>query len=312
MSEKALVFNTQRYSIHDGPGIRTLVFFKGCSVSCKWCSNPEGIDPKIQIKYIKQKCNGCGACLSCPQTAVSFEPGKGYIINQKLCTACGHCVRVCPASAREVCGQYYDVEELSEKVRRDAVFYKSSGGGVTLGGGDPVLQSKAAASLLLLCKEKGVNTAIETAGNYDFDRLITVAGYCDTILFDIKGWDEARHLECTGVKPLRIRQNLTELDRWITDSGKDISLVVRIPLKPEFNFTLEDFVQLADWLTKLNNLSMVEILPLHHLGSNKYEQIGLQYPLGDPEQMKNVHEEEVKEYAQVLMQKGLKVKTAKT
>lgn len=311
MSDKALVFNIQRYCIHDGPGIRTLVFFKGCSVKCKWCSNPEGIESGIQIKYIKQKCRGCAACQSCPQGAVSCDPVRGFIIDRDKCTACGYCVKVCPASAREVSGRYLEVTELFEKVRRDAAFYQSSQGGVTLGGGDPILQ-KASVSLLRLCRENGLHTAIETAGNYDFNNLREAAQYCDTIMFDIKGWDEARHMECTGVKPGRIRNNLMELNRWITDSGRDIPLIVRIPLKPGFNFTPEDFIPLADWLAGLENLEKVEILPIHHLGSNKYEQIGLSYPMGDPDNVTNIRAEEVSEYAQALIERGLKVVVART
>jgi len=260
---------------------------------------------------MKQKCGLCSACQRCPQGAVSFERIRGFVTDQAKCIACGYCVDVCPSKAREICGQYTDVDQLVNKAWRDTAFYQASGGGITLGGGDPMLQSKAAIEMLQLSKEKGLNTALETAGNYEFESLAEAAEYCDTILFDIKGWGDSRHVSCTGVKPERIRNNLLALDRWITDHSRKLSLIVRIPLSPGYNFTPQEFSELAEWLTGLQNLEMVEILPLHHLGSNKYEQLGLTYPMGDPEQVKNVRRDEIDEYVNAIIEKGLNVIVAK-
>lgn len=310
MSEKAIIFNIQRYSIHDGPGIRTLVFFKGCSLRCKWCSNPEGIAQKAEVKYFKEKCIGCGACLQCPRQAVWKHAEGGYLIDREKCTACGVCVAVCPVKARELCGEAWDAEDICRKVKRDAVFYKSSGGGITLGGGDPILQSKQATRLLRLCKEQGVNTAIETAGHYDFEDLQAAAGYCDTILYDVKAWSSDTHRKWTGVPNEKILHNLKTLDAWITEKGSETALIVRIPLNPGHNFQQEEFFHLADWLLQLKNLKRVELLPLHHLGSNKYEQLGRQYPLGAPDTLKNVTGEDVEAYLQILCDKGLNATSA--
>ena len=258
--KKALVFDIQRFSIHDGPGIRTLIFFKGCSLNCQWCANPEGISPEKE-----QRIRG-GA------EAISWW------------------------------GEEYTVEELFKIACRDKVFYKSSGGGVTLGGGDPMLQNEQAVALLTLCKENGLNTAIETAGNYPWQYLENAAPWCDTIHFDVKGWDPGTCKSCIGADNARIIDNLQKLNAWIGAAEQKPTLVVRIPLVPEYNFNLTDMAELGEFLTGLENVASIEILPFHNLGESKYKQLARPYRF---EGSSNLKEEDARQYLSILKAKGL-------
>jgi pyruvate formate lyase activating enzyme len=278
--KNAMAFDIQRFSVHDGPGIRTLIFFKGCSLACAWCSNPEGISAEPELSYKARLCVGCGECLrACPAGAISAA-GAGMEIDRQKCRKCGSCVAVCANGALEWRGVEYTVERLSEIARRDQSFYAASGGGVTLGGGDPLLQNEQAVALLRLCKENGLNTAIETAGNYPWAYLENAAPYCDTIHFDIKAWREETCRAWTGGDISPILANLRRLDEWIAARpGNAPKLVARVPLLPDENFSEADFSELAAFLGEFRALSAVEILPLHNLGQPKYEQLGKPYRL---------------------------------
>ena len=302
--KKALIFDIQHFSIHDGPGIRTLIFFKGCSLSCKWCANPEGISPLPDIKQTALRCIGCGACLkNCQTGSISVEEGR-ITIDRNRCIRCGTCARYCPAQALSVWGKYYSVEELVELAQRDMPFYEASGGGVTLGGGEPLLQNEQAVELLHRCKEAGLNTAIETAGNYPWEYLQRAAPYCDTIHFDMKGWRPEVCRAWLGRDNEQMKDNLRRLDGEISGWEKKPQLIVRIPLLPNENFTVEDFELLGDFLCTLQSLSKVEILPFHNLGQGKYEQLGRSYELKG---RVNLKAEDAEPYLHVLQAKRLPV-----
>ena len=305
--KKALVFDIQRFSIHDGPGIRTLIFFKGCSLQCDWCSNPEGIDHVGEIRQNTLKCTGCENCLSaCPHGAISAGP-QSILIDREKCKRCGACVEHCQSKALSWWGQEYTVEELYKIVRRDMPFYSSSSGGVTLGGGDPLLQNEQAVALLKMCKENGINTAIETAGNYPWEYLENAVPYCDTIHMDIKGWRSETCQRCTGVSNERTLENLRRLDAWITANEHKPELIVRLPLIPGYNCTLQDAEALAGFLQKLKSISLIEILPFHNLGGSKYKQIGKGYRF---ENQLNLKAKDVEEYEFLLKKSGLPVKVS--
>ena len=300
----ALIFDIQHFSLHDGPGIRTLIFFKGCSLACRWCANPEGIDSSPEIKHTPLLCAGCGSCLrSCPSGAIGLEDGK-IAVNRAKCKRCGACVKNCPTRALSWWGEYLSVDQLVEQARRDAPFYAASGGGVTLGGGDPLLQNEQAVSLLMRCKQAGLNTAIETAGNYPWAYLSNAAPYCDTIHFDVKGWRPEICRAWFGADNRRILDNLRRLDETIRLWPERPRLVVRTPLLPEENFTLADFEALGDFLSGLRALSLVEILPFHNLGEGKYSQLGKPYALKG---RMNLKAEDAKAYLHVLQARGLPV-----
>lgn len=295
--KQMLVFDIQHFSLHDGPGIRTLIFFKGCSLACKWCANPEGINAVPEIRHNALLCVKCGKCVnSCPVGAISFSD-KGCAIERDKCVKCGTCVKHCVAGALSLCGRFYTVEGLLDQARRDAPFYESSNGGVTLGGGEPMLQNEQAVALLKRCKLEGIGTAIETAGNYPWEYLKNAAPYCDTIHFDVKCWRPEVSRKCIGADNARIMDNLRRLDEEIASSQYKSRLIVRIPLLPDYNFSIEDFKDLATYLSVLKSLSLVEILPFHNLGEPKYSQLGKEYSMkGQP----NLRAEEVESYKLIL------------
>ena len=305
MKDSAMIFNMQRYSIHDGPGIRTLVFFKGCPLRCAWCANPEGISTEREVRYIKQKCNGCAKCLNCPNAAVSFSDEDGFAISRGRCTACGFCVENCSRKAKTWFGYEIKLDELINKIKRDAVYYKSSGGGVTLGGGAPLLRREFAEELLMRCRQEGINTAIETEGYCDFETYRKCAGLCDTIFTDLKAIDPEKHKNLTGVDNHIILENIKRLGNWLACTGDGPDFIIRIPLLTEVNYDLKDFSKAAEFLKDIKCIKYVEILPFHNLGEHKYKQLGYLYEFEGRNNLKSV---DVQEYADILEAAGLKVK----
>ena len=300
----ALVFDIQRFSVHDGPGIRTTVFFKGCSLSCQWCHNPEGLDLNPIIRYDRRLCGYCGRCAErCPAGGITVTP-DGVRIERDKCLKCGTCASACIPKALKLSGKLYTIDQLWDQVRRDRPFYATSGGGVTLSGGEPLLQFEQAAALLQKCHEEGVNTAIETAGNYPWSHLEAVLPHCDTIHFDIKGWDPEVCKRCIGSDNKRIIENLTKLDQAISEMKKKPALIVRTPIIPDYNFSVEDYKNLAEFLLTLKNLTRLELIPFHNFGEPKYQQVDKDYCfLG----WKNVHAEDLKAYKEAAEATGLPV-----
>ena len=305
MNDTATIFNMQRYSIHDGPGIRTLVFFKGCPLSCKWCANPEGISPEREVRYIKQKCNGCAKCLDCPSCAVSFSDEDGFVINRGRCMACGICVKNCPRKAKTWFGYEITLDELMKKIKRDAVYYMNSGGGVTLGGGAPLLKREFAQKLLTRCRQEGINTAVETEGYCDFKTYKKCAGLCDTIFTDLKAIDTDKHKKLTGVDNHVILGNIRQLGDWLSGTGGGPDFIIRIPLIPGVNYDLNDISKAAEFLKGIKCVKYVEVLPFHNLGEHKYKQLGYSYEF---EGRNNLKPADVQEYADILKAAGLTVK----
>lgn len=302
--KEALIFDIQRFSLHDGPGIRTLIFFKGCSLACEWCSNPEGIHHNPELRNDRRLCAGCGKCLqNCPAGAVSVGR-EGVAINRKRCRKCGLCVENCVPKALSWWGKRYTVQQLYDQARRDKPFYESSGGGVTLGGGDPLLQNEQSVALLKICRENGINTAIETAGNYPWEFLETAAVYCDTIHFDIKGWGDDVYRRCVGVGNARILENLRRLDGLIAGWENRPRLIVRTVILPGHNYTPDSFLEMAAFLKDLRALERVEVLPFHNLGEYKYDQLEKSYRFRG---MNNLKAEDIEEYKSILEQAGLPV-----
>lgn len=325
---KGLVFNIQRFSIHDGPGIRTLVFMKGCPLECLWCSNPEGLSQQTSIMSWPSRCICCGACEKvCPQSAIRPKPcprgpirclgcgscspmptvGDDYDIDRTLCNSCGECARVCPTNAKKVCGEYKTVGEIIGVIKRDAPFYRHSSGGVTMGGGEVLMQPEFTYEVLKQSKEHGINTAIETCGHGSKEWLKKFAMYCDTIHFDIKAIDSKKHKKLTGVDNKVILENLIALDKMLEEMSENKpDLVIRLPLVGGYNDSKNDIQQVTDFIKgNLNNISLIEIMPFHNLGEQKYIQLGMQYGLkGKPNTPKGTYDWVV----EILEQTGILVK----
>jgi len=283
IERKARIFNIQKYNMYDGPGVRTLVFFKGCPLRCKWCSNPEGQKRRYQVLFKADNCVNCGACVSvCPVGIhkMTLVDPVHEIVHGIRCTGCRKCENACSSSALSIVGESKTISELMDIIEEDRPFYEVSGGGVTLGGGEVMMQPEAAVNLLTVCKQRGIGTAIETCGYAKPEAFMKIAEFTDLFLFDVKHMDSGRHFELTGVRNETILSNLTNL----LDNRHNVK--VRVPLLKNVNDCEEDIKQLIDFLSLFRdykNFKGIDLLPYHKMGVNKYNQLGWDYPVeGDP------------------------------
>ena len=253
---KGLIFDIQRSSLVDGEGVRTAVFFKGCNLRCKWCHNPEGIDKTPSLLYYKSRCTSCGECVSV------CERGQGE------CLLCGKCAIACPQNARQLCGREYSACELLDVICRDTDVYLATGGGVTLSGGECMLQIDFLEELLRLCRERGINTAVDTAGNVPQEYFERIIPYVNTFLFDVKCATDTLHREFTGVSNKLILNNL----EYLLKRGCEV--VVRVPVVGGFNASEDEMNRIFE-LLKGKGVKKAELLPYHRLGEHKYEGAGL-------------------------------------
>ncbi|POP46274.1 glycyl-radical enzyme activating protein [Superficieibacter electus] len=270
---EGVLFNIQRYSLHDGPGIRTIPFFKGCPLACKWCSNPESQRPQPELIYKKNDCIRCGKCIEvCPQNALS--PDNPYFVDRERCVQCGECTKVCPTQALEMKGKRMTVNEVIRELQKEENLFRRSGGGVTLSGGEPLAQPEFARELLKACKAKGWHTAIETTGFTTKEVVEDVFPWIDLALTDIKAINPTVHEQNTGVNNSRILENLLRIS-FIT------KVIVRIPLVPGVNDNEEEIRSIAEFAKLMSGVDTIHLLPYHTFGENKYTLLGRIYPMGD-------------------------------
>ena len=271
---KGLIFDIKKFAVHDGPGIRTTVFFKGCPLSCWWCHNPEAMRPKAELVLFENKCIDCGQCFEvCQHGGHQKLPDAGRIYHRERCTLCGECVEACYAEALVMEGREVTVEEVMVELRKDIPFYRNSSGGITLSGGEPTLQHEFVLELLKRCKAEGLHTTIDTSGQTSwriFERLLP---FTDLVLYDVKHMDEGKHKTYTGVSNRAILANLKKIGEF------GLPIEVRVPIIPGINDAEEDIVRSAQFLTGVKGITRVELLPFHKLGESKYARLGIEYRL---------------------------------
>lgn len=274
MGTRGIVFKIQRHSLHDGPGIRTLVFLKGCPLHCWWCFNPESQKSAVEILHYSEKCLQCGSCLDVCTVPNALLLASGRIAHDPAaCNNCGACVDVCPASSFIAAGKLMSPDEVVEVVRRDKIFYDKSGGGITLSGGEISLQADFSGEILRRCGTEGIHTTIETCGYCLYPELEKILKHTDLVLYDLKLVDSVKHRKYTGVDNRIILENLTR----IAESG--LPYIVRIPIIPGCNDGKEDIRLAADFLSGLQGLTHIHLLPYELFGLPKYERLGRPYPL---------------------------------
>ena len=258
------IVKISRFCVDDGPGIRTVVFVKGCPLRCLWCHNPESQSPSLELMFDTAKCINCGRCLKACARGCHASGPVGHVLSRDNCVTCGRCAEVCPASALAIVGRRVSADEVIGQVVRDAAFYKTSGGGVTVSGGEPLYQAGFTAEILRGCRQTGIHTALETCGYAAKEAFESTIKYCDYVMYDIKETDRARHKKYTGVSSDVILSNLKLLD----DSGVDY--IIRLPIVPGFNDSGEHFDRVNRLTDGLKNCKGVQIMPYHSLGGYKY------------------------------------------
>ena len=285
------IFNIQRFAVHDGPGIRTTVFLKGCPLKCFWCHNPEGMRREPEIFFRSDKCIGCGWCFNaCPQHCHRLENGK-HLFYRENCIHCGRCAEKCYAEAIVVIGRTMTVTEVLAEVMRDKPFYDNSGGGMTLSGGEPMLQFEFTRALLKAAKSAGIHNCLDTCGFAPFDDYSQILKNVDIFLYDLKSTDPDKHRSFTGVPLAGILNNLYRLD----EAGATI--ILRCPLIPGFNDDDKHLKKIAATANKLRHVQEINLLPYHPLGRDKGQYLG--YQVGDI-QIESPSESKIMHYLQVV------------
>jgi pyruvate formate lyase activating enzyme len=266
---EGVIFDIQHYSIHDGPGIRTNVFMKGCPLNCLWCQNPESQSAKHQIMYNSGLCAGCGLCIeTCEKSAISRVEDK-VKTDRTICTGCGRCIPVCRQEARSISGRKATVGEVYKEVAKDKLFYSSSNGGITVSGGEPLMQASFTRDLLCVCRENGITTCIETCGFTEWKIMKSVMEHVDLTLYDVKHMDSEKHKKYTGVNNERILDNLIKLSNEMR-----VPVIARTPIIPGYNDSDENIHAMGKFLAeKIPTCVEVNLLPYHRLGESKTEQL---------------------------------------
>lgn len=298
MCAEGRIFNIQKFSTEDGPGIRTTVFMKGCPLSCTWCANPESQCSIPQLGYRESKCRGCGTCAgACSYGAIELNSEKPFVkIDWVRCVNCGLCIEKCSPGALKFFGETKNVEDVFTEAEKDVGYYMKSGGGVTVSGGEPMMQVDFVAELFRRCKNIGVETALDTCGYFPTESIDKLAGLVDLVLFDIKLMDRELHKKYTGVYNDLIHTNL---NRFLETEAE---IFIRIPLIPDITDTRDNLTAIAEYVLSFNRDLHVDLLPFHNYGENKYKMIGMAYTLSEKRRQNN---EKLNECLHIFTNRGI-------
>jgi pyruvate formate lyase activating enzyme len=296
-----MVFDIQRYSLHDGPGIRTIVFLKGCPLRCLWCSNPESQCRQSQVEFFHPRCQHCGRCLAaCPRGAINADLEDQRRILQARCDGCDLCVQACPNEALRMVGREMRLEEVLVEVERDREYYRRSGGGITLSGGEPLAQPGFARALLQACYDRNIHTALETSGYASWKHWAALLEYLDLVLYDLKHMDSQIHRRLTGVPNEPILENARRL------AALGQAMVVRLPLIPACNTDPVNVHTTARFVASLG-LEEVHLMPFHQLGQDKYHRLGRDYAMAQTADLRHDGQEYLEQAIGILSTYGLQV-----
>lgn len=298
-----IVFNIQRFSLHDGPGIRVLFFLKGCPLRCVWCANPEGLTLDNQILVDPKKCVGCGDCMICPENAV-YQSNNVYLTNPDLCLGCGQCISVCKHRARTKTNIPMSALEVIEICEREKPFFKNSQGGITLGGGEPLFQDEFSLEILRLAREREIHSVIETSACVKSSVFLEAISLCNHAFVDIKAVEDDVHTSITGVSNRHILKNIIKMDETLSADEKE-KITFRIPLIPACNADPASIKGIGEFIQSLKGNYPIEILPFHNFGESKYEKLGLSYRFAGEG---NMPKDEATPYQDLLSEMGLSVK----
>jgi len=301
---QGLIFEIQKMSTEDGPGIRTTVFFKQCPLKCLWCHNPESISKKLQLQWLAHKCIGCKTCIeTCKQKALKLDKKKGMLINRKKCISCGDCVEECPSTALSMFGKWWSLDDLFYEIEKDKVYYVKSGGGITVSGGEPTMQPDFIERFLKKCKEHGISTALDTCGYANKHVYEKIFPYVDLVLFDLKEIDSERHEQFTGIPNQRILENAIWIAQYLEENNK--IFWVRTPLIPKYTAKEKNIKGIGEFIVnQLKNIpARWDLLSFNNLCSSKYERLDMNWPLKEESLLKK---EEMEHFYQIAMKTGVK------
>lgn len=291
------IFQIQRLSVNDGEGIRTTVFFKGCSLSCQWCANPESWSFAAQLMFFPHKCSGCGSCLAVCKQGANARNSKGEIIfHSEKCTVCGECVKLCVQNARQQMGKELTVEAVIAEIKKDYIFYLESGGGVTFSGGEPFLHPEYLRRLNQECHKLGINTAVESCASFNFDACRDIVENIDQLFFDIKIMDSTKHKKYTGVDNAQILASIAAASKI------NSNIIVRVPVIAGINDDDENMLAMCSFLKEKTSIRKVELLPYHKLGFEKM--VALEIPATE---FATPDEEKMKRLQKLIVQQGLDI-----
>jgi len=294
------IFDVKKYAVHDGPGIRLTVFFKGCPLHCRWCHNPEGIQPHPELTFQTSRClENCTDCITvCPHQALTRTP-SAISIERTRCRLSGKCVEACPTEALRIIGRRVNVKEVMDIIEKDRIFFDNSGGGVTFSGGEPLLQFEFLQALLLECRNQGLHTIVDTCGYAPFEQIAKILDKVDIFYYDLKIIDENKHLALTGVSNRIILENLQKL------SAAKKKIQIRIPVIPGINDDQENIAKTAEFLKPIPGITGISLLPYHRIGRGKYQNLDL--PADEPE-IQTPAEATIERISTQLQKQGFKIK----